>query len=117
MKKFLVLYLAPVAVLEEWMKTDPETRKTEEEKMKGEWNTWMKEHSAAVKETAGAGKTKRVTKEGTIDTKNDIMLFSIVEAESPEAAAKMFENHPHLEIPESSIEIMPINPLPGVERL
>ena len=115
MKKFLVLYLAPVAVLEEWMKKDEATRKKEEEKMKAEWGAWMKEHRAALKETAGAGKTKRVTQAGITDMKNEIMLFSIVEAETPEAAAKLFENHPHLVIPQASIEIMPLNNLPDME--
>jgi hypothetical protein len=114
MKKFLVLYLVPVATLEEWMKTDPETRKVEEDKMKEEWGAWMKEHGAAVKETWGAGKTKLVTKEGTSDIKNDVMLFSIVEAESSEAAAKPFEGHPHFGIPQASIEVMPMNDLSGM---
>ncbi len=115
MKKFLVLYLAPVAVLEDWMKKSPEERKIEEDKMKTEWDTWMKEHVAAVKETAGAGKTTQVTKNGVNDIKNDIMLFSIVEAESSEVVAKMFENHPHFGIPQASIEIMPVNELSGMK--
>ena len=115
MKKFLVLYLAPVAMIEEWMKKPEAERKEEEGKMKGEWDVWAKEHAGALKETAGAGKTKRVTKDGVTDTKNDLMLFSIVEAESHEAAAKMFEGHPHFGIPEARIEIMPVNYLPGME--
>jgi hypothetical protein len=41
------------------------------------------------------------------------MLYSIVEAESHEAAAKIFENHPHLGIPQASIEVMEANPLSG----
>lgn len=114
MNKFLVLYLAPVSVIEEWMKKSPEERKAEEDTMKDEWNTWMKEHADSVKETAGAGKTKQVTKEGMTDTKNDIMMFSLVEAKSPEAVATMFENHPHLNIPKASIEIMPANYMSGM---
>jgi hypothetical protein len=39
------------------------------------------------------------------------MLYSIVQADTHEAAAKMFEGHPHLGIPKSSIEIMEIHPL------
>ncbi len=39
------------------------------------------------------------------------MLYAIAEAESHEAAAKSFEGHPHLQIPESTIEIMEIRPL------
>jgi len=39
------------------------------------------------------------------------MLCSFVEAESHEAAAKAFENHPHLQIPQSSIEVMAVRPM------
>ena len=109
MKKFLVLYLAPATVLEEWMRKPEENRKAGEEKMKKEWDTWMESHRDVIKETAGAGKTKKVTKEGVTDTKNDIMLYSIVEGESAEAVAEMFRDHPHFGIPEASIEIMPVN--------
>ena len=60
------------------------------------------------------GKTKRVTSGGVSDTKNDIVLYSIIEAESHEAAAKLFEDHPHLQIPQSSIEVMEIRPMGGM---
>ena len=114
MKKFLVLYLAPARVLEEWLKTDEEVRKPQEAKMKEDWDIWMKEYGALIKEVAGAGGTKRVTKEGITDIKNDIMLYALAEAESHEELAKAFENHPHFGIPEASIEIMPLNYLTDV---
>ena len=38
----------------------------------------------------------------------------VIEAESHEAAARPFEGHPHLQIPQSSIEVMEINPLHGM---
>lgn len=116
MKKFLAVYLAPAEGMEEWAKTDPAITKPAEEKMKAEWDVWMKEHSSMLSGvTAGIGKTKRVTKEGVTDTKNDMMLYSVIEAKSHEEAAAIFENHPHLEIPNASIEIMPISFLPGAE--
>lgn len=116
MQKFLVLYIAPVATIEEWMKTDPEKRKAAEEKMRAEWGIWMTANKKMLSGmTAGAGKTKRVTAEGVLDTKNDIMMYSIVEADSHEAAAEAFKDHPHFGIPGASIDIMPINPLPGME--
>ena len=37
MKKFLVTYLAPASVIDDWKKTDPATRKEAEEKMQVEW--------------------------------------------------------------------------------
>ncbi len=40
--------------------------------------------------------------------------FSIVRAASHEAAAKLFERHPHFTIfPGDAVEIMPIMPIPG----
>ena len=114
--RFLVTYLAPASVIAEWKKTEPETRKAAEEKMQAQWKKWMSDHAKIFAYVgAGVGKTKAVRSGGTSDTKNDIMLYSIVEAESHEAAAKTFEDHPHLQIPQSSIEIMEIHSLPGMK--
>ena len=115
MKKYLVTYLAPASVIDDWKKTEPEKRKQAEEKMQGDWRKWMTDHARIfVDNGAGVGKTKCVTAQGTSDTRNEIMLYAIVEAESHEAAAKTFEGHPHLQIPQSSIEVMEINPLRGM---
>jgi len=113
-KKFLALYLVPASVMEAWSTTDPKERKAAEEKMRHEWGTWMGLHSKMIVSTDAAGKTKRVNSSGVADTKNDIILYSIVEADSHTAAAKLFENHPHLQIPQSSIEITEIRPMGGM---
>jgi hypothetical protein len=107
-KKFLALYLVPASVMADWAKTDPETKKAAEQKMQTEWRKWMGDHSKMITLTEAGGKTKRVTATGVIDARNDIHLYSIVEVESHEAAAKAFENHPHLQIPKSSIEVMEV---------
>ena len=115
MKKFLVTYLAPTSVIDEWKKTEPEKRRQAEEKMQGEWKKWMSDHRKMFADNgAGVGKTKRVTAQGTADTRNDIMLYGVVEADSHDAAARTFAGHPHLQIPQSSIEVMEINPLPSM---
>jgi len=111
LSKFLVLYLAPASVLQAWSTTDPSERKAAEEKMRGEWVKWMDAHAKMIISSDAGGKTKRVTSSGVSDTRNDIMLYSVIDAESHDAAAKSFENHPHLQIPQSSIEIMEIRPL------
>ena len=116
MKRFLVTYLAPASVIDDWKKTDPATRKTAEEKMQSDWKKWMTGHyKIFVDMGAGVGKTRRVSAHGSAEGKNDIMLYSVVQAETHEAASKMFEDHPHLGIPSSSIEIMEIHPLPGMK--
>jgi hypothetical protein len=111
LKKFLVLYLAPSTVLAEWGKTDPAVKKDAEEKMRAEWQRWMSEHAKMITSTEAAGKTKAVTSGAISDTKNDIMLYSVVEAENHEVAAKAFAQHPHLQIPQSSIQVMEIRAL------
>lgn len=81
--------------------------------MMEEWKKWMSEHATTVTHTEAAGKTKRAASDGVSDVKNDIHLCSFVEADSHEAAARLFETHPHLQIPQSSIEIMEVRPLTG----
>jgi hypothetical protein len=107
-KKFLILYLVPAHVMANWAKTDPATKKAAEQKMHSDWQRWMSDHAKMITLTEAAGKTKAVTSGGIADTKNDIMLYSIVEAESHDMAAKAFADHPHLTIPESSIQIMEV---------
>jgi hypothetical protein len=111
LKKFLVLFMVPVAVMADWAKTDPGTRKAAEEKMQVDWQRWMAEHAKMITLTEAAGKTKAVTAAGVADIKNDIMLYEIVEADSHESAAKAFAHHPHLTIPQSSIQVMEVRPM------
>lgn len=111
MKKFLVLYLVPAQVMDDWGKTDPETRKAAEEKLRNDWQRWMGDHAKIVTLAEAAKKTMGVTATGIADTKNDIILYSIVEAENHETAAKAFAHHPHLTIPQSSIQVMEVRPM------
>ncbi len=107
--KFFVTYQMPHQGLDDWMKLPEETRKAQEQQMQSEWNAWMANHKDALTETAGVGKPKRVTGSGVEDSRNDLMMYSFVEADSHEAAAEMFKNHPHFGIPGSWIEVMPVN--------
>jgi hypothetical protein len=68
----------------------------------------MGEHAKLITLTEAAGKTKAVTAAGIQDTKNEIMLYSILEAATHDLAAKAFANHPHLTIPQSSIQVMEV---------
>jgi len=82
--------------------------------MRGEWDKWLADHARVIQILKAGGKTKRVSSDGVSYTKNDIALYSIVEAESHETAAKLIENHPHLQILQSSIEVMEIWPMTGM---
>jgi len=112
MKKFLVTYLAPASVIDDWKKTDPKQRKEAEEKMQGDWRKWMGDHMKMFADKGAGRKIKRAHRKAR-PTEKRHHLYAIVDAESHEAAAKTFEGHPHLQIPQASIEVMEINPLHG----
>ena|ERR1700722_448774 len=79
------------------------------------WKAWAEKHQAAIVGMGGPlGKTKTVSQSGIADISNEMGAYTVVRADSHEAAAKMFERHPHFTIfPGESIEIMPVLPIPG----
>lgn len=107
--KFFVTYQMPHSGLDQWMQLPEAERKAQEIQMQSEWNEWVAAHKAAITETAGVGKPKRITSAGVEDSRNDIMMYSFVEAESLNAAADMFKGHPHFGIPGGWIEVMLVN--------
>jgi hypothetical protein len=55
------------------------------------------------------GPTKRTSPEGVTDVVNQLTVFMVVRAPSHEAAARLFENHPHFTIfPCDGVEVMPL---------
>jgi hypothetical protein len=75
----------------------------------------MEKHHAAISTMGGPlGKTKKVSHTGIDDVSNSLGAFMVVNADSHEAAAKLFEKHPHFTIfPGESVEVMPVLPIPG----
>lgn len=78
------------------------------------WKAWVEKHHAAIVSIGGPlGKTKKVTQRGVDDVSNDMGAFTVVRADSHEAAAKLFDKHPHFSIfPGDSVEIMPVLTIP-----
>ena len=78
------------------------------------WGDWMAKNAAAVVDAGGPlGKTKKAGPAGVSDTKNAITGYVIVQADSHEDAARLFEGHPHFTIfPGDSVEIMERLPIP-----
>ena len=113
MKKFLVLFMAKESELEKMMKNS-----TPEQQKQGmaAWMKWMDDHKASlVDHGAPLAKTKRVDAKGASDTKNEVCGYSIVQAESADAATKIFgKDQPHLQVPGAWIEIVEIMQLPGM---
>jgi hypothetical protein len=98
-----------------WMAMPEAERKAREQEGIAAWKAWMDKHkNLVVGEGGPLGKTKRVSNAGTADVSNLMSGFVVVRAESHEAAAKLFEKHPHFTIfPGEAVEIMPVMPIPG----
>jgi len=115
MKKFLAVYLGSASAIAKWKELSEEKRKTLEAAGMQAWGKWASgNEKVIVDQGSPLGKTKRITAQGVSDTRNEITAYTVVEAESHEAAAKMFENHPHFMIfPGDSVEVMECLPMPG----
>ena len=98
-----------------WNALSEAERKAKEKEGVAAWKAWVEKHQSALAEMGGPlGKTKRVGAGGIADYSNELGAFTVVRAASHEAAAKMFENHPHFAIfPGERVEIMPVLPIPG----
>jgi hypothetical protein len=74
----------------------------------------MQDHAALIVDTGGPlGKTKRTSKSGIEDISNNLACSVKLQAESQEAAARLFENHPHFSIfPGDGVEVMECLPIP-----
>ena len=79
------------------------------------WRVWSEKHAGAIVEDGGPlGATKRVTNSGIEDVNNNVALYLVVEADSHEAAAEMFQDHPHFTVFDGDgVEVMPLLPAPG----
>jgi hypothetical protein len=116
MKKFMAVYMGTA---------DAQRRSGWEDLSEGErnkrirsgfdaWMAWGEKHKDEIVENGGPlGKTKRTGPDGVSDIKNAMTGYVVVQADSHEAAAKLFEAHPHFTIfPGDSVEIMEILPIP-----
>ena|SRR5688572_118916 len=97
-----------------WSRLKPTERAELEAKGMVAWGEWMARYADMIID-AGAplGRTKRASADGISDTTNNLTAYVIIQAESHDAAAQMFHQHPHFAIfPGDSVEIMEILPMP-----
>lgn len=98
-----------------WTAMPDAERKAKEREGIAAWKSWVEKHHDAIIPVGGPlGKTKRVSATGIEDITNAMGAFAVVRADSQEAAARLFIDHPHFTIfPGESVEVMPIMPIPG----
>ena len=114
MKNYLAIYTGSESSMSEWKSMDAGQRAAKEEAGMEAWKTWVTTNaSSIVDQGAPLGQTKRISPAGISDIRNNMTAYTVVRAESHEAAARMFEHHPHFAIfPGEAVEIMPVLPIP-----
>jgi ribosomal protein S17 len=114
-KKFLAVFLGSESSMAKWKAMDEARRKQAEKAGIEAWQKWAKANEKViVDEGSPLGKTKRISAKGIADIRNELAAWTVVEAESQEAAARLFEKHPHFMIfPGDAVEVMECLPMPG----
>lgn len=112
MKRFLALYLGSASPEEKASAPVPDEVQAQG---MAAWGAWMASHAAAIVDGGGPlGRTKLASPDGVTDTRNNITGYILVQAESLDAAARMFEGHPHFAVfPGTGVEIIELLPIPG----
>ena len=98
-----------------WDALSESDRRAKEREGMATWKAWVEKHQTAIISMGGPlGKTKKISQNGIGDTSNALSAFTVVRADSHEAAATMLEKHPHFSIfPGDAVEITPVLPIPG----
>lgn len=93
-----------------WYAMSEEERRARDEVGLAALRAWDEAHrDVVVYEGGPLGPTKRTTRDGVADAVNEMTVFVVVRAPSHEAAAKLFEGHPHMTIfPCDAVDVMPL---------
>jgi hypothetical protein len=106
MKKFLVLYRMDMAAMRKMME---EASAEDRKKSMEEWSTWMKVHAGDFADMGGPlGKNTQVSKDGATEVSNDLGGYSVIQAESKEAAIKILAGGPHFSMPGAVVDLMEV---------
>ncbi len=112
MAKYLVLYTSMMSATETMDKASPEDM----DASMAEWMKWRDEAGTSVKVDFGMPlqAVATVTASGVADSDNTTSGYSMLEGDK-EAVMEVLKNHPHLKTPGSSIELLELLPIPGMD--
>jgi hypothetical protein len=111
MKKFLVLYHAPISASEQMAKATPEQAKAGMDL----WMSWSKKNASKIADLGAPLRPGKSTQaRSASESKSTITGYSLLQDESMDAATKALADHPHFHTPGVSIEILEFLPIPGM---
>jgi hypothetical protein len=114
MKRYLAVFTGSPAALASWETLSQAERQERERKGIAAWMQWGRDNAASIVEMGGPlSRTKLVSKAGISDIRNNLAAFTVIRAESQDAAARLFLAHPHFTIfPGEGVEVMEVLPIP-----
>jgi hypothetical protein len=111
MTKFMVLYRAPMSAAEQMATATPEQSAAGMEA----WMKWAQQAGPALLNLGSPlGDTVTVAAGSVSHGRSELGGYSIMESESRDALVKLLQDHPHLHMPDASIEIHEFLPVPGI---
>ena len=115
MKNYLAVFTGSPDAMQNWQKLPEAERGKKEQAGMSAWKKWADDHASSIIEMGGPlSRTKRISKNGIADVRNNLGAFTIVKAKTQEDAAQMFVGHPHFTIfPGDGVEVMEVLPIPG----
>ncbi len=115
MKRYLAVFTGSPGAMARWETLpEPERQKRQADGVTA-WKDWAAGNAASIVEMGGPlGRTRLVSTAGISDIRNSLAAYTVVQAESQEAAARLFLNHPHFTIfPGEGVEVMEVLPIPA----
>jgi len=115
MKRYLAVFTGMPSAMARWEALIESERQLRQAQGVAAWKKWAVDNAAAIVELGGPlSRTKLVASGGITDIRNNLSAFTIVQAGSHEAAARLFVNHPHFTIfPGDGVEVMEVLPVPA----
>jgi hypothetical protein len=118
MKSYLAVFTGSPDAMQNWQKLPQAERDKKEQQGMSAWRKWSDDHKSSIVEMGGPlSRTKRISKSGIADIRNNLGAFTIVKAKSQEDAAQLFVGHPHFTIfPGDGVEVMEVLPIPEKDK-
>ena len=115
MNRYLAVFTGSLTATASWESLPESERQRRQVAGIATWKKWASDNGASILEMGGPlSRTKLVSKTGISDIRNNLAAFTVVQAETQEAAAQLFLNHPHFTIfPGEGVEVMEVLPVPG----
>ena len=109
MPKYLVLYRSSADAAQQMSSSTPE----QSQEGMALWMKWFEKTGPALTDF-GSPLGHAQTLPGKADSGLPIGGYSIIEADSRDAAKKLLDDHPHLHAPDAAIELLEFLPMPGM---